>query len=159
MKEIVIVMGLPWLGKIKYILEKSPNYQLICPKTVEKAMNFMKLDISGKYLISEVMTRTLMLYELPIAVIETELEMEAIFIWKKIAVEHEYKIKVLLVDLKLEECFTRSDKRDKESLKYLSEKSKKFEQLKNILNMEHQSIVDDVEVIKPAMEEDKDEIL
>ena len=161
MKKLVIVLGLPWSSKIKHTIKKIPNCQIVCPSVVEKTVEHMKLNKSkeSSYLISEVMTRSSMICELPIAIIETDMSIEAVFIWKKIASDYEYKTKVLLVDLPLEECFSRSDKRDKEYLKYLSEKSKKFEQLKHILNMENQSIVDEVEVIKPSMEEGKDEVL
>lgn len=161
MKELILIFGLPWSGKYEYILETFPNYQTIFPYAIKKAMEYVRINKEEKtlYLIAETAARALMIYDLPTAIIEHDIGIETVFIWKKIAIEHGYKIKVLLFDVPLEECFSRHDKRNKESLKYLSEESKKFEQLKHILNMEHQSIVNEVEVIKPSMEEDKDEVL
>lgn len=105
------------------------------------------------------MARSSMIIGLPIAVITQSLETESVMIWKKFTVEHGYKLKVLLIDAPLEDCFAKSPIKDKASLRNLSNLSKKLEQLKIVLSMKEQHIVDQFKIIKPVMEENKDEVL
>jgi len=161
MKELIVVVGLPWSEKLKYTNMNYSNHQIVSPFYIKKSMEFTRVNKSDQslYLILEVMVRSLMILQRPIVVIENSLELETIFIWKKMAVEHDYPIKVIIFDQPLEDCFSKADTRNKDTLKFVSMKSKKLEQLKHILSMEHQKIVDGLTVVKTSMEEKQDEIL
>lgn len=161
MKVLVIVVGLPWSKKLEYVNEKFSNYQIISSFCMRKSMEFTRINKTDEslYLITEVMARSLMILKRPIVVVEESMELESIFIWKKMAVEHGYVTRVIVLDTPLEECFAKAEKRDKVSLQHIAEESKKLEQLKQILNMEHQKIVDELKIVKVATEEKRDEVL
>ena len=61
----------------------------------------------------------------------------------------------------LELCFPDSETKTKDikTLGEFSDFSKRFEQLKQILSMEHKTVLDHVEIIHPKLEDKKDEIL
>jgi len=161
MKELTIVVGLPYSKIITYVTENFSNGQIISKYGIRKAMPYTKIDQNDSvlYLITEVMVRSSMTIGRPICVAEDALDIETILIWKKIAIEHDYKIKVLIYDLPVEECYYNQDDQKKEMLSHFLKINKKFDELKEILQMKHQKIVDDVEVVKPSMEDKQDEVL
>lgn len=161
MKELVLIMGLPWSGRYQYVIDNLKEFQVITPYKIKEAVEkYTRFDNTGNatvYAVIETITRSLMLMEKPIALISNSLMLETVFIMKKIAVDHDYKLKVVLLDKPIEECFDKADRKSKETLKQLGDLYKKLEQLRIVLGMKEQEILDDFIVVKT--EEKKDEVL
>ena len=164
MKEIVIVLGLPWSKKIKYAVNTYPTHQLVSPFSIRKAMERKGVyDPNSIFLFIDLVARSLMISNRPVVIIEESAKLEAIFIWKEMAVEYDYNIKCIIFDAALEKCFLDAENQDEETLKIISDKSKEFEQLKEVLNMKYQIIIDDVTKVKSdeliKSEDKEDEVL
>ena len=164
MKELVIVLGLSWSEKKKYIFNEFKEAQMIWPFSIKNAMEYTRIPKDSKntfYLITEILARSLLISNFKTVVVdEHSLELESIFIWKKIAVEHGYEIRVLIVDVPIEDCFPARDQRTKQRVKNIIKSGRKLEQLKEILEMKYQNVIDKFEVVQPIIVEEKeDEVL
>lgn len=162
-KELVLVLGCLWTKKIQYTLTRFNQYQIVFAKAVKVGMKQTTFGLNENdiYLICELMVRSQMLLKRPIAVIEDSPDIESIFVWKRIARDNDYLVKAVIFDAPLELCFPDSETKTKDikTLGEFSDFSKRFEQLKQILSMEHQTVLDHVEIIHPKLEDKKDEIL
>jgi predicted kinase len=156
MKELVIVMSVSWMKKKKFILDNFKKSQIIWPYSIKKAIDYSKIPNNKEtlYLFIETMARSLLIANFERVVIdETSLDLESIFFWKKIAIEHDYKMIVIIYDVPIEDCFPREDLQSKQIIKNILESGEKAEQLKQILNMKNQKIVDKFIIIKAKAEE------
>lgn len=161
MKELVIVVGLPRSGTVTFSKKSFPTHQIITKYGLREAISYVKVEqnTNALYLITEISVRASMIVGHPIVIVENSYSIETILIWKKIAIDHEYKVKVVVYNKPVEECFFNQEKQEQGMLKHYLDLEKQFNQLKEILTMDHQKIVDEVEIVETSQEDKKDEIL
>ncbi|MFW9872199.1 MAG: AAA family ATPase [Candidatus Thorarchaeota archaeon] len=155
-KELILMIGPTMSGKSYYINNHLiRNYQIISEGHIASAMQYENVpkDEDFKYAIMSVIARAHMLRGLPIVVDESNLTIESLFIWKRYAFEYKYKIKGIVLDTPLKICLERLESSLKHEnlvegiIKNLKSEYERFKEIKLILNMKYQNVIDDFEVV------------
>ena len=101
----------------------------------------------------DVIVRSHMIKGLPIVVDESNLTVESLFLWKSVTREFGYDIKGVFLDTPLDVCTARlkyllkGEEITEEMHEKLSKEYEQVNELKEILKMKHQSVVDHVTFI------------
>lgn len=154
-RELVIMVGITASGKSFHVNKHYiKDHQIISENHIIEALKLESIGIDEelKDIIMAVSTRALMIRGLPIVIDEPNLLVESLFIWKRLAHYHQYKTKVVLIDTPYDICLTRLNNLfpgqvDKGIEKNLEKQFQQLQELKSVLSMEHQQIVDEVEYI------------
>ena len=152
-RDLIVMIGMSLSGKTYHVDNNYlPGYQLVSFKHLNDALMASKMkspDII--YATMEMAARSHMIKGLPVVIDESNITVESLFMWKAITREHGYNLKGIYLDTPLDVCTAR--------LRYLLPKGEKiteamheklgkeYEQtseIKEILKMKHQSVVDDV---------------
>lgn len=154
-RELVIMVGITASGKSFHVNKHYiKDHQVISENHIIEALKLESLGVDEelKDIIMAVSTRALMIRGLPIVVDEPNLLVESLFIWKRLAHYHQYKIKVVLIDTPYDVCLSRlhdlfPGQVDQSVEKNLEKQQQQIQELKSVLSMEHQQIVDEIEYI------------
>ena len=155
-RELIVMIGITASGK-SFHINKSyiKDHQYISENHIIEGMRGenIPIDENIKNMIIAITARSHMIRGLPIVVDEPNLEIESLFIWRKLAVEHKYSIKGIIIDTPIEICADRlqsllKTKSDEKTIyETLDLEDEKLQELKIILLMKHQNILDEVEII------------
>lgn len=153
--ELIVMIGISFSGKSYYVdLNYLPEYQLISRQHIYKALMTSKIkDKNFIYACMDIIARSHMIKGLPIVVDESNLKIESLFLWKQIAREFDYSIKGIFIDTPIEVCIKRlkyalnGEKITEEMHKKLTIEYNHAEELRKILTMKHQSVVDQIDFI------------
>ena len=151
-RELIVMIGITASGKSFHINRcYIKNHQHVSEKHIIEGMRKegIPFDEDTKNMIMAITVRSHMIRGLPIIIDEPNLEIESLFIWKKLAVEHNYSIKGVIVDTPVKICIERlqsifKGKLKKELIENLYLENEKLKELKQILYMKHQKILDKV---------------
>jgi predicted kinase len=149
-RELIVMIGMTASGKT-YHVDKFylASHQIVSSRHIKEAIKTTKLpfDQNLVYMAMELITRSNMIKGLPIVIDENNLTIESLFFWKKMCNEFDYMLKGVILDTPLEICVKRLTSLMKDDLtEEMHEKLKKeneiIEELKVLLNMKHQKILD-----------------
>lgn len=151
-QELVVMIGITASGKSFHINRHYiKNHQHVSEKYIMEGMRKegVPFDEDTKNMIMAITVRSHMIRGLPIVIDEPNLELESLFIWKKLAVDHNYTIKGVIVDTPIKICVERlisiwKDKLGKNWLENVKLENAKFQELKQVLSMKHQKILDKI---------------
>ena len=151
-RDLIVMIGMTLSGKTTHVdLNYLPGHQLVSLNHMKEALKYTKIaNQDFVYAAMEIAVRALMVKGLPIVVDESNISIDSLFLWKTITREHGYNLKAVYMDTPLDVCTAR--------LKYLlngeklteqmhEKMSKEYEQvceLKEVLNLKHQSVVDEI---------------
>jgi len=152
-RELIVMIGITASGKSFHINKfYIKDHQYISENHIIEGMRRenLPIDENVKNMIMATITRAHMIRGLPIVIDEPNLEIESLFIWKKLAVEHKYSIKGIIVDTPVEICAERlqsilKTKSEKSIYENLILEDEKLQEIKHILSMKHQNILDKIE--------------
>lgn len=148
--ELIVMIGMTSSGKT-YHVDKFylKSHQIISSRHIKEAIKTTKLpnDQNLVYMTMEIITRSHMIKRLPIVIDENNLTIESLFFWKKICSEFDYILKGIILDTPLEICVKRLASLTEEELteeihEKLKKENERVEELKILLNMKHQKILD-----------------
>ena len=151
-RELIVMIGITASGKSFHINRcYIKDHQHVSEKYIIEGMKKegISFDEDTKNMIMAITVRAHMIRGLPIVIDEPNLELESLFIWKKLAVEHNYNIKGIIVDTPLTVCAERlltiwKGKLGKDWLENLKLENAKFKELKQVFSMKHQKILDKI---------------
>jgi predicted kinase len=151
-RELIVMIGITASGKSFHINRcYIKNHQHVSEKYIIEGMRKegISFDEDTKNMIMAITVRSHMIRGLPIVIDEPNLELESLFIWKKLAVEHNYNIKGVIVDTPIKICVERllsiwKDKLEKNWIENLKLENAKLKELKQVLSMKHQKILDKI---------------
>lgn len=154
-RDLIVMIGMTLSGKSFHVnVNYASTYQVVSSKDIRKAMYTTKLDIHDlPYAIMDIIVRSHMLRGFPIIIDENNETIESLFIWKRLAHEFGYCIRVILLDTPFEMCIDRlksilgKDEIPDDMYEQLKKESKQINELKEILNMKYQSVIDEVKYI------------
>jgi predicted kinase len=154
-RNLIVMIGMTAAGKT-YHVDKFylAGHQIVSSRHIREAIKTTKLpdDTNLIYMTMELIVRANMIKGLPIVVDENNLTIESLFFWKKLCSELNYILKGVVLDTPLEVCVKRFRGLLKEPMtEEMHEKLKKeyeqVEELKVLLNMKHQQVLDRVSYI------------
>lgn len=151
-RELIVMIGMSFSGKTYHVdFNYLPKYQLISLKHLKQALKTTRISNEDFiYACMDLVARSYMIKELPIVVDESNLDIDSIFLWKKLTREFGYNLKGVFIDTPLDVCTARlkyalnGDKITEKMHEKLATEYDKVEELKQILKMKHQSVVDNV---------------
>jgi predicted kinase len=151
-RELIVMIGMSFSGKSYYVDNNYlKTHQLISSKHIKQALKTTKMSNPDLvYVTMDLISRSHMIKGLPIIVDESNTTVESLFLWKTITREFGYSLKGVLIDTPLSVCVSRvkdvlnGEEISEEMHKKLVEEYEKVEELKSILKMKHQSVVDQV---------------
>jgi len=155
-RDLIVMIGMTLSGKTYQVdLNYLPEHQLVSKYYVTQALRTSKLpqDPNIVPMTMEMMVRAHMVRGLPIVVDESNLEVDSLFLWKSITREFGYNIKGIFLDTPLDVCTARlkyilKDQPITEDMHAkLSSEFEKVEELKTLLKMKHQKLLDKVTFI------------
>ena len=154
-RDLIVMIGMSMSGKTYHVdTTYLPGHQLVSLAHIKHALNTTKMTNGDLiYATMELAVRAHMIKGLPIVVDEDNLSIESLFMWKTITREFGYNLKGVLLDTPLDVCISRlktmlqGKKITEEMHEKMSKEFAKVEELKEILNMKHQSVVDLVTII------------
>ena len=155
-RELIVMIGIMASGKSFHINRcYIKNHQHVSEKHIIQGMikEGIPFDEDTKNMIMAITVRSHMIRGLPIVIDEPNLDLESLFIWKKIAVEHKYYIKGVVVDTPVKVCIERLNsilkgKVRKQLIDNINLENEKLQELKQVLSMKHQRILDKIVRIK-----------
>jgi len=167
-KELVLMVGLPSSGKSHYVTSSlAGSYQVVSTKAILHGLRNEGLTIpddklNDLYPIVGGVVRSHMHNGYGVVVDERNLEIESIFIWKKMAFQYKYSVKAIIIDTPVDVCIERIMKQGATNKEAQVERMRKYseqlDELRLMFSMKHQNILTDFRVISYE-EENKDEIL
>ena len=154
-KDFIVMIVMSLSGKTYHVdLNYLPGYQLLSSKHYKQAFQTTKIsDPNIIYAAMELTARSHMIKGLPIIVDESNLDVDSLFLWKSIAREFGYNIKGVLIDTPLDVCTARlkyllkGEAISEEMHNKLTSEYEKVEELKILLKMKYQNILDNVSFI------------
>jgi predicted kinase len=164
-RKLVIMIGGIASGKSYYVNKfYVKTHQLISEQHLDASLAIENDSILAekKYAIFTIIARALMLRGLPIVVDEKNLDMESIYIWKKLAITFNYSIKGIVFDTPKEVCLKRikgmlDDEPSENIYKTLDREREQLDELLSILKMKHQKLLENYIIIPYGGE--KNEVL
>jgi len=151
-RDLIVMIGMTLSGKTTHVDKNYlPGHQLFSLAHYQAALQRTKIQNPDVvFAAMEIGVRANMIKGLPIVIDERNLSLDSLFLWKTLTREHGYDFKGVFIDTPLDVCTAR--------LKYLlkgeaiteamhEKLAKEYEEaneLKEILKMKHQSIVDNV---------------
>ena len=154
-RDLIVMIGVGRSGKTHYVdneLLYGPQ-QLISSEHMKAAYNSMNMSTPDIiYAAMDLIVRSHMIKGVPIIVDESNLTIESLFLWKSIAKEFNYAIKGIVMDTSFEICKSRLESDiDGPITKDLNENMETeyetYKELRIILKMNHQQILDKVTFI------------
>jgi predicted kinase len=154
-RELIVMIGMTASGKT-YHIDKFyiPSHQIVSKNHLIEAIKTTKLVYTNQLLFAmmDVMARSFMIKGLSVVVDEPNLTVESLFFWKKLADEFGYTIKGVFVDTPLDVCISRLKEMIKDGLteqmyEKLKRENEQIDELKILLSMKHQNILDRVTYI------------
>jgi len=146
------MIGITLSGKTYHVDNNYlPDHQVVSLKHLQEALDMSKMvnpDIV--YASMELIVRAHMIKGLPIVIDENNLNVDSLFLWKTVTREHNYNLKGVYVDTPLDVCTARlkyllkGEEITEAMHEKLANEYEKISELKEILKMKHQSIVDKV---------------
>ena len=164
-RSLIIMIGGIASGKSYYANKfYVKTHQLISEQHLDASLS-IENDSSlaeKKYAIFTIIARALMLRGLPIVIDERNLDIESIYIWKKLAITFDYSIKGVIFDTPKEICLRRikemiNDEIPERIYKTLNEEREKLDELLTILKMKHQKLLENFIIVPYGGE--KNEVL
>ena len=151
-RELIVMIGMSLSGKTTYVdLNYLPNYQIVSATCIKEAIKTTRINTPDFiYAAMDVITRSHLIKGLPVVVDEKNLSVESLFLWKSIAREFDFYLKGIMMDTPLHICTARLKKIlngkmiTEEQHKKLEKENDQIEELKQILKMKHNSIVDEI---------------
>jgi len=149
------MIGITLSGKTTHVDNNYlPGYQLVSLNHMKNAITFTKIQpVDVVYAAMEIIVRAHMIKGLPIVVDENNITVDSLFLWKTLTRDHGYNLKAVLMDTPLDVCTARvkyllNGKKITEQMhEKLSKEHEQVNELKKILKMKHQSVVDEVTII------------
>jgi predicted kinase len=155
-RELIVMIGMTASGKTYHIDKFYLNsYQIISRNHIKEAIKTTKITSNQKqlvYLVMDIIARSHLIKGLPVVIDEQNLTVESIFFWKKLVEEFGYEIKGVVLDTPLEVCISRVKEMvngdlSEEAHETLKKEFEQVEELKILLGMKHQNILDRVTYI------------
>ena len=151
-KDFIVMIGMSLSGKTYHVdFNYLPGYQLLSSNHYKQAFKTTKISNPNiVYAAMELTARSHMIKGLPIVVDESNLDVDSLFLWKSMAREFGYNIKGVLIDTPLDVCtarlkyFLKGEPISEEMHNKLTKEHEKIEELKTLLKMKHQNILDAV---------------
>lgn len=151
-RELIVMIGMTLSGKTYHVdLNYLPQYQLVSSKHIRRAVQTTKIQSPDfLYACMDVIVRAHMIKGLPIVVDESNLTIESLFMWKSVTREFGYDLKGVFIDTPLDVCTARlkyllnGEKITEEMHEKLAKEFDQVNELKEILKMKHQSVVDHI---------------
>ena len=150
-RDLIVMIGMSLSGKTYHVDNNYQGYQLVSFKHYQAALQVSKLQNPEIiYPAMELAVRANMIKGLPIVIDENNSNIDSLFIWKSISREHGYNTRGVFIDTPLDVCVARlkymleGKKITEEMHEKLNNECEKIEELKQILKMKHQSVVDSV---------------
>ncbi len=151
-RDIIVMIGVDFSGKTQYVDSELINgpHQIISFDHIREAFKTTKMSNPDiVYASMDLIARSHMIKGIPIIIDEANLTIESLFLWKTIAREFNYTLKGIVMNTTLEDCKARLEKAadgaiSDSILDKLNAEYKVFEELKIILKMKHQQILDKV---------------
>lgn len=151
-RDLIVMIGMSLSGKTYHVdLNYLPEYQLISRNHYQQALATTKMtDPALIYVAMELAARAHMIKGLLIIVDEANLSIDSLYIWKAMTRELGYNFKGVFIDTPLDVCTARlkyllkGEKITEEMHEKLSLEHEKVEELKTLLKMKHQKLVDNI---------------
>ena len=151
-RDLIVMIGMSLSGKTTHVDNNYlPNHQLISVHHMTEGIKLTKMqDPNFVYASIEIIARAHMMKGLPIIVDEKNLTVDSLFVWKTLSREHGYNLKAVYIDTPLDVCtarlkhFLKGGKITEQMHENLAKEHEQVNELKDILKMKHQSVVDEV---------------
>jgi predicted kinase len=151
-RELIVMIGITASGKSFHINRcYIKDHQHVSEKYIIEGMikEGIPFDEDTKNMIMAITVRSHMIRGLPIVIDEPNLELESLFIWKKLAVDYNYNITGIVVDTPVKICIERlrsilKGEVSKKWVENIKLEDEKFQELKQVLSMKHQKILDKI---------------